>query len=313
MAIITNGAGSNIASSVDCLYQIIDFLRTNSQWQIIGSGDGTTGGMGTPGSPIDVVNSSADLSNANFWLVWQLGTTIQMLLQREAASGAYSIYSNIAVDYSGGSATVRPTSVSGAARKLNGADISSLPSAGNRIHILCQDGSTRATAGWFAFTHISPGGSSSSFSMGFIPLVNTQTSDLHDYALAVQYSGSKDMTSFDYYQSTVNSDYSNGTLYSVNPFDPTTTTNYLADGCARALSTLGLNSANQDLGQASNGDDWRWPCVVMKPTGQYKGLTTFMQRVGTARAILSLWDSRSRVSFGSISLPWDGVSVPTLF
>jgi hypothetical protein len=294
------------------MFVIFDFLRTNSQWQIIGSGDGTSGGMGTPLSPIDVYDVAADWNYNNFWFVWQLGTALQMLVQRVSTAGQFEVYTNLALDYTGGGATTRPTSPSGSSIKLPMTNwlFNDPVNAPSRLYLLCEDGATIATAGWFAFSRCFLWGELiNGSSMGFIPLSNVQTSDQHPYVMAMQASPA----SVDgYYYARLGAGESSGLLYGIDPANPTASTTFIAAGTGHYLATGNFKTAERNSGQSSDGADWHQACIVMRPYGQYKGLSTFMRRSGTTRVPSSTYDNLTRISFGAYSMPWDGVSVPEM-
>jgi hypothetical protein len=144
-------------------------------------------------------------------------------------------------------------------------------------------------------------------SLGFVPLSDLQSGDVHNYAFALQTSGGAPATG-DYQQTGVAN---SGLLYGIDPADPTSATAFLAGGPGHYVVTQGLLSGTNNMGQTSTGDDWLYPCVVFKGREQFKGTTSFLQRPGSSRAILSTYNSLSNVCFGAYVLPWDGVSTPT--
>jgi hypothetical protein len=304
MAIVTTGTGIFVTSTTQGLYAIIDFLRVNTAWKIIGSGDGTSGGLGTPGAPIDVIDVDTDLSDANFWLVWQVGTDLQVLLQRNA-SNEYELFTNIALDYAGGDATTRPTSSGGNAISFGVFDIEYMVS-GTKLHITADNGPTLASANWFAFVLKTTDILMSQFHMGCMSLSNLQAGYNHPYAFLYKHGGISDMNSTALYQDDIES---GGFVRVVSP-ETGVMTNYAAISPARYASLGYATTAVNNMGQALNGDDWMWPVLVSYYAGEHVGTATFMMRTGTARDVLSLFNNRTRIGVGNVSFPWDGVSVP---
>jgi hypothetical protein len=297
MAAKTTGRGVTLpAATISALYYtVIAFLKdpANSYWTVAGSGDGTTGGWG-----MDVVNAYTDLDNANFWCVLQAPGGFQLLIQREATIGRFSFISNIAGDYSGGSATVRPTSGSGAAKTLY-SNVAPSTSKLDRIHIVSENGNTFDTCGWYMQAQNNRNGTDTTSALGFFPLSLPAAADLHPYAMA--WVGGNQATDV----RTLYNGNANTYLRSVAP-----DTGLFAEYKV-CHPVVNQNPVTGNLGQLPNGDDAHFPCVVANASGYYKGVTTFLQSSGTARDFLSLAGTRSRVHIGLyLTVPWDPTASP---
>jgi hypothetical protein len=302
MAVATTGAGLDGGSSGHgwyALYGLIDFLRTpaNSYWTVAGSGDGVTGGWG-----MDVVDDATDFNNANFWCVLQAPGGFQLLLRREASSGIISFLTNIAGDYTGGSATTRPTSPSGAEKEL----ISSwtvTSSYAKRIHITSENGNTFGTCAWFMYTHNVLERDNTGMAVSFLPLYNVASGDLHEYAMLrlVSY---LDFAGVYVGAETINA---NCTFRAIAPATGLAANHYAVMPVANNATRFATNA-----GQQSDGDDWSWPVIIAARSGNYKGMSTFMHRAGTIRQSFDSYEAGSRVVFGNYTVPWSGY-LPEVF
>jgi hypothetical protein len=293
MAVATTGVGVAAAtsSSYAAIYALVDFLRnaSNSYWTVAGSGDGTTGGMG-----MDVFNVYTDMNNANFWLVLQAPGGFQLLLRREASAGSMSFVSNIAGDYSGGSATVRPTSGSGADKVLYNAGTPS--SSLDRVHVISENGNTFQTCAWYMHTHNVMARETTYFSLGFLPLYNVPSGDSHNYALLLLNGNTSLASAFPYTGST--------TSTIVRSIAPTTGAFASYNICMPVANNASWFGGS--AGQASDGKEWSWPSLVALRNGAFKGMSDFFRRSGTYRTPFETFDSKTRMSLGYYNVPWAG-------
>lgn len=309
MAIVTTGAGVNLDAANEgpsYMWQFLSMLRTNTDWVLAGSGDGAaSGGMG-----VDAIDSQAKLQTSTSWFVFEdPDGTIQLLFSRNAANDLlWSIYVNPFADYAGGNATTNPTSAGGHTQMSS---TSAILGAGTlRFHMLAGDGATTATAGWAVYCHAQGNFGSVNSSMGFIPLDVPATSDARPYIFFLGFTSTNCWlySNINNAASAINSTRCVGV-------EPGGTSVQTVPACN--YNNLAGTVVPYYAGVDAAGKDVQLPILFLRQssvaTPFFKGISSsWAAYAGVTRSICSTYESETRIDFGGISLPWDGVSIPTV-
>ena len=296
MATVTTGSGVYINSGALWAFTIVDFLRSNTNWTVAGSGNGSSGGMGT-----DAIASASDLTNVTGrWVVLENPSgKPQIMLSRYSTAEAYWLIEiSPSGAFTGGNATT-PATASDQAGAFQG-----ITYAGCNMHITAEYNGDDLINSGFAACCVGLGSPNTiKGGMAFIP-TEINISDSHPWVLFTSSSA-------------------NG--YTVAYLSDLTTT--LITGCrgmmgetftstpALSLTGDGNTTFPNNMNNVGN-TDILCPVIFGAPNtienSVYKGTSTYMQWSGIFRDTLELFDSSTRISFGDVNFPWDGVSVPRI-
>lgn len=309
MAIVTNGAGQTSVvtqEAASLVYYLCRHLIDNTSWTLYGSGNGVaTGGPGVDASSISY------LANTNAWIaVTSPDGTLQILFDMQSNTLALRIYLNLFGDYSGGTATVMPTSAGHGGG--NGASIFNTnisDALTKRIHITADD-SPSGVPGWALYEHQQGAFATSTAGLCLVPLLNGDPGDTRPWVVGCF--GSAGTTPF-----TVASTAAEGAGDFTNGFSgvrPGTTT---VIGYPAQITRTGTSDVFP-LGQGSDsaGNDMLLPVVFGRRAALaspgYKGHSAgFCRWVSQARTQMSTYANRTWINFNVLAFPWDGTSTPT--
>lgn len=279
-----------------------EFLKNTLGWTVAGSGDGTTGGMDAVDRILTESQFESVLTN---WLVIESPDGLLQILFTKDGQGTDNFtttYMNPEADYTGGNATTKPTSPSGAATIVFGPNddvISTLPS---RFHACGSD----TDPYWWAVAGTALGTpSSGSYSSCCIKLENTPASSGCPYWVFVQEQGTFNASAMD---TQSGSSVDSRGLCQANPGDPpepAPATLYVRDGSSQVIP----NAVTLD----NNLADLSFPVVFASNSGGsgfYFGTTDIMRWNGTSRDRLITFAGKTRIILGDVSFPWDGTTVP---
>ena len=305
MATVATGSGVYINSGGLWAFTIVDFLRSNTNWTVAGSGNGTDGGMG-----MDVITSASDLTNiSGRWVVLEnpSGQPQIMLSRYSTADGNFLFTISPSGVFTGGNASTPAT-----ASDQVSAFQTTCYSAG-RMHITAEyDGYDLVDSGFAVFiANLNTRGSSGA--VAFLPLVNTYPNDGYQWIL---YNAT---SSQGYAATNLSYDAALITASGSRGIDSTDQTTLVAYGAGQIAVETGSGKFNNiPLGTGiSYEDNLSFPIMFLRATLSttnvgYKGITTYMQWNSVERAVLTTWNNKTRISFGDVNFPWDGTSSPIL-
>jgi hypothetical protein len=294
------------------MFHVKDFLKSILGWTVAGSGDGTTGAM----DGVDRVTTTALMSNLWSWVVLQsphtvAGDRIQLLFSRNnnvnASSGYFEYAPN--TSYTGGGASSIPTATNSAVVFI--ANIGETGSGA--ISALRLVGDTEEPFGWAAFEYRTPFDPTFiSWGSAFVPLEEQPEDPGKPYWFYVSLSGSAFSITggvVDVSNQGSGSSVSRGMAETQSP--PNTPTNVPATVQRAGIgSTLVIPTA---IGLDSTDRHISLPVLFASSgglTGRYIGRSTFMRWDGTTRSPLTTFNNKTRITFGTVNFPWDGVTVP---
>jgi len=297
------------ASGGASLYLIKEMLKS-AGWSVQGWGDGSSYANNTSG--VDGITSGGSgaggFNNSNAWVRIQNPDGCELCLQRGSSGEQYVNFDYSASDgfITGGGATTLPTATDGQTVASN----YSLFASGGSYYL--QGGSDDADGYGFWVAGYNAGGAmTTAFFMD--PLVQTDASDTSP--------GKQDIIH-------CNSTTAYSKSYLSRRDSPSF--GWLKDSWQRIVCMLytdidGAGSLSSSFPDGINtnpysGKDDRVPIIYAKgayaysttfPYG-YKGISRFMAWEGTARSTADTKESKTRIVFGSVSVPWDGTTVPNV-
>lgn len=273
-------------------------------WVVKSSGDATTYFPTTDG-----ITSATVLNVANAWFrIQDPAVARELVFQRGTTSRAYWIRSSKSAKFVGGapSATVAPTATdqqnewgtAAAGTTLTPVD------AGYRQ----QGGADSASPyGWWTGSYPT-GGGVASFGLVYEPLVETDSLDTNPI---VMYRSANTMAF-----KTADMDDEVGTATTNGVRGYIDLTNFVAvPACAYYEGGVVVFPGAAPSNPFSGLDDAASIMYARRSgiaTPGYKGKGTVMRWEGIIRAEGSTKASKTRICFGDVSLPWDGVTVPTI-
>ena len=302
MATVTTGAGIDTDGSHEgpsAIFSLIDHLRTNTNWTVAGSGNGTDGYMG-----FDYISTAADLYDSGAWVVMECpGGGPQILWNRYSATDTnWRISLAPDADFTGGTATTPPTST----HEFEAQATNSIGNGSARFHMTAENGSTVETAGWSVFLHTPGDSSSGRGSMAFCPTTNVYSEDPYPWIFVAG---------------------SYNTLHNQLLWNETST---VSAGCKAITHDDALQNVPamilygesnlvvpKNMGPSPTGEDVAIPMLHIRGPGfgsnpTWKGINTYACWNGSTRTAIETYNSLTRVSFGDVNFPWDGVNTPTI-
>jgi len=309
MAIFTSGAGianDPLNEGPSFIYEIVDFLRTNSSWTVAGSGDGVGPGQGMG---TDAIVNQAALETSTSWVVLEdPDATVQLLFARVGGGDLqWNVTINPDADYSAGDYQTTPTNAGGNALQVCSTNL--IDSGSSRIHILCENGVTTANAGWAVYMHANGDFSNADGSLAVIPLTNGPAGDTHPFLFLVGIGASQAFTIASGLISSstaVNDSGCRGVVPGASNVSTYPALQYSWGGGILSPNNAGVDTVGKDL---------LFPIAFGRYTGLadpgFKGSGDFMRFNGVTRTSCSTLEGLTRVTFGDVNFPWDGVSTPT--
>jgi hypothetical protein len=307
MTVITTGAGLNTNASLEgpsLIFNLVDHLRSNTNWTVAGSGNGSSGGMGG-----DYIDADTDLSNAAAWVVIEApGGGPQILFNRYSSD---DLYWNISVapnaDYSGGDATTPPTAATLGLQVFH----SNLTNASSgRLHITAETGNTLQTCNWALFLHAIGTPTTAKCALAFLGLNDTFDCDYPWILFVASTTWAHNQTTW-----TESSTSTTGPgPRSVAPDDS------IQNFPAMKFQDDNVNCTvpyRSNLSPA--GADILFPMIFIRMAELtqpgYKGISNFALWTGGpsgggSRAPLSTFNGGEYVAYGALVVPWSG-TLPT--
>lgn len=308
MRFLPNLAISSTDAALKFLFEFLDFMRTASPvgpgWTISRSSDGTVGGAGDNISAYgDLTHYTAGVSESWFVLRQPDGGREFLWFRTNTTDTNWSLSYSPSGAYTGGDAGNPATAVD--AVVIHGTD-AILPVANQVVHVGADDA---APYGWFTYVNLSGSLSTGRGCYAMIPITDgTQA-------------GETDPIVFYYDGGT------NGYPANILGSETVTPTNGRIGGFVpgsatwAAMPALQLNVTTSAVfpdgcAQDDNGEDVSAPVSFARraslpaPQG-FKGFTDFMQWNGTVRAPGETFETLTRVSWGAVNFPWDGVTTPS--
>jgi len=301
MTIVTTGAGitTDVAhEGPSLMFELVDLLRTSTNWTVDGSGNGTSGGMGS-----DYITTAADLENSGAWVCMGCpGSGPQILFSRYTATDTqWRVAVAPDADYTGGGASTIPTATSEALFFQT----TMVGTSSTRLHITAEDGSTVATAGWSLYAHAEGTPGTAKAGLAFCPTVYSFAEDTDPWILYIgSYTGGHDQGSWNETTTSTTQGGARGIA----------TDSSMQTVPAALLQHETVIAAPNNSPSSPTSQDLALPMMHIRApslgTGCWKGANTFAYWNGTTRAPLETYASKTRVSFGDVNFPWDGTSTP---
>lgn len=299
MNILTNIAtapriGSSNAGSG--MYLVKQALKNLAGWTVRGSSDGSTGGM----DDVDRWNASLTFaSSTDSWLVLESPHTepedrVQMLWRFTAPFiDYYQVHYAPAADYTGGGVSTFPTSASGWAGpiRLHGTAING---AISKTHTLVD---IDPPYGFMSYSCDSSTSEGTGFCIAFCPLDKPAIDIPKPYVI---WSNSR----------VTNGSYVTGSDASWGSAGPSPGQTVERTTPMMPRIGGGNNTYPYHVVQGATGNDLSAPGLFGHPDEQFIGGSEFVRFNGVLRKPFTLFNNRTRISFGVFNFPWDGSTLP---
>ena len=296
------------ATGAEAIFNLKAMLKL-AGWVVQSSGDATSyfaasDGITTAGS------GAGGMNNANAWFrIQDPGAVRELVVQRGSTSRAFWIRSSKSAKFVGGapSATVAPTATDQQNEWGTIATGTTLPPVDATYRQ--QGGADSASPyGWWTASYPT-GGGDANFGLVYEPLVETDAADTDPIVMLVTVATLAFTPVGDIAIETASSTVSGVKGYIDG-------TNFVSiTGCTYGSASGTIFPGASGTNPHSTKDDAASIMYARRSaltTPGYKGKGTVMRWEGTTRSEGDTKSAKTRICFGNVTLPWDGVTTPTI-